>query len=349
MKKLTKYTKIAAITMLSGVTALSFGGLANASTVVPTGTTTVEICRSINNAFASTSATFNYTFTAGTGLDSTTMPSGQIAFSAQSSTGGTISKCTNVDVGGVTFTNTTPKQVNVTVTESVASGSVPVDSTSYTLTFDLRNTVDSSSQITGQVASLAYIKNASGTKVSQMDFSSDLTPTLQYIKLTNKVGGTAGNPNQEFGYSVTVSGPTGSTYEVWVPGNSSKTCDYNQGCTVRLKGDETAYIGYIHGQGGGNPTIPVGSIYSIVQQAYGVSEYTTQHQIESGSWVSSRDTSQQTVVSSADGYIDVTFKNTKDADVPTGIFLNVWPYALLGAASITIIVCAKKNFATKKH
>jgi hypothetical protein len=346
VKKLTKYTKIAAVTMLSGLAALSFGGFANASTVIPTGTT-VKICRSILGAYPynAITQTFNYTFTAGTGLDSTTMPSGQISFTSESSSTGEISKCIDVDVGGVTFTDTSPKQASVRVNESADSPTgAEATSKNFNIVFDLRNTVDSSSQITGQTASLAYIEDGLGTKkLSQIDITTSVVP-FQYMTLTNQVGGTGGDPNKEFTYTVTLNGPIGSSYFITKAGSQVKSCDYSQACTIGLKNGETAYIGRVSS---GPSLLQPGTTYSIVQTS--VSGYTTQHQIESSSWVSGLDTSQQTIAITADGHTDVVFKNVKDADVPTGIFLNVWPYILLGAASVTIIVCAKKNFATKKH
>jgi hypothetical protein len=40
--------------------------------------------------------------------------------------------------------------------------------------------------------------------------------------------------------------------------------------------------------------------------------------------------------------------NTKNSSTPTGIFLNLWPYILLGVISVAAVVYAKKSFAVKK-
>jgi hypothetical protein len=349
MKNTKKFAKITTAAILSGAIALSYGGLANASTVLPTGTN-VRICKTIDNVYENVSASFDYTFTAGTGLDASTMPSDtHIIFSNEAPVNHVIEKCTNVDLGGVSFTDTTPKLADITVNEGTTSpGFTPTSTASFTMTLQLVNTVDANNQITGQAASLAYITDPSATgnpKVQEMDFTATAFYANQSLNLTNTVEGTGGDTNKYFTYTVTIGGSTGAQYTVVGGGTgSASTCIANTACTIKLKSGESAVIGV-----GGSKQIPVGTTYSIVQSD---NDYTTKHKIvdtQTGSWVNSLSTGQQTILSTSSNETTVNFVNAKDASVPTGIFLNLWPYILLGAASLGIIFYTKKNLAEKKQ
>ena len=340
--------KIAAIAGLATLGVVNINQAVGAVTVPISANTSsaqsVKICRTVTNLYDNVTATFNYTFTAKTtGL--TGLPTGtSIAFSNQAPTNHTVSKCTDVDISGVTFADNSPKQILVEVTESTSATGIAADGQKYTLTFDLRNTVDSSSNITGQVASLASIKNSSDTKVDQLDFSSARSYGMMDIKLSKTVKGTAGDTNEYFSFTVNVGGASGTTYSVYgtsAGSGSATSCTAGSNCTIKLKSGESARIGY----NGTSSQVAVGTTYTITET--GATDYTTTVAVGTGAATTAKTTGQQTVMSVASAN-ESKFVNTKDANVLTGIFNNIWPYVLLGAVSVVAIVYTKKTAVSKK-
>ena len=334
--------KLIKAALLSTIMATGTAGFASAASVPVTSPASVKICKTITNVYDNTTATFDYTFTAGsTGL--TGLPAGaSIAFSNAAHTNNELSKCTDVDISGVSFSNNSPKQVSVTVRETAVSG-YSTDSTTYELLFDLRNTVDANSNITGQVAT-AYLRNSSGAKVQQFDFSSAKQYGDKDIILTKTVKGTAGDVNKLFKFTVNVSGATGATYTVNGASSgsgSAASCTANTDCIVYLKDGDTVRIGY----NGTASQIPVGSTYTITEDSY--SDYTTTVANGTAAATTARTTGQQTVMNNSNAN-KAAFVNTKNSSTPTGIFLNLWPYILLGVISVAAVVYAKKSFAVKK-
>ncbi len=339
-KRVIKITLLGAILAASANIANAVN--TNAATVALSSPTTVKICKKITNAYDKTTATFNYTFTAATSGVVTGLPTNaKVTFSnANYDANHEVSKCANIDVSGITFSNNTPTQVAVTVAETAVSG-YTADNTTYTLLLDLRNTLDSNNNVTGQVAT-GYLKNSSGTKVTQFDFSSPKEYSNKDIQITKSVQGNAGDTNKLFKFTVNVSG-TG-TYSVNGASSgsgSASSCTAGSNCVVYLKSGDTVRIGY----NGTTSQIPVGSTYTITEDTY--SDYTTTVAVGTNAATSSRTTGQQTVMPTASANA-AAFVNTKDSGTPTGVFLNIWPYILLGIISVGAIIYSKKAFADKK-
>lgn len=330
------------IATISAITALSAVGIVNAASVSVTEPESFKICKSIENVYDATTATFNYTFTAGsTGL--TGLPTSKsIAFSNATPTNNKVSKCIDVDLTGIAFSDNSPKQVTVEVAETAVSG-YSVDSTKYTLLFDLRNTVDANNEITGQVAT-AYLHNASGQKVTQFDFSSTKQYGKKDIVLSKTVKGSGGDVNQYFKFTANISGPAGTTYTVSgasAGSNSATSCAANTDCVVYLKGGDEIRIG----NNGSVNQIDVGETYTVTEDSY--SGYTTMVANGNSAATAARTTGQRTV-SATDADNSASFTNTKDNTIPTGLFLNLWPYILLGAISVGAVVYGKKMRTAKK-
>ena len=338
--------KIKKIATLSTIATIGIAGYASAAAVPisdnPNSPQSVKICKTITNVYDATTATFDYTFTAqSTGL--TGVPSTQsIVFTNAAHTNNEVSKCIDVDISGVTFADNSPKQVEVEVAETAVNGYSP-DTTKYTLLFDLRNTVDGNNNVTGQVAT-AYLHNSAGAKVTQFDYTSAKQYGDQSILLSKTVKGSAADTNKYFKFTVNVSGTAGTTYTVngaAAGSGSAASCTANTDCIVYLKGGDTVRIGYTGTAG----EIPVGETWTVTEDTY--SDYTTTVATGTAAATSARTTGQQTILNDASSNT-AAFTNTKDSTTPTGIFLNLWPYILLGAISVGAVVYGKKAFSNRK-
>ena len=268
-------TKLKRILSFSTIAALGVAGYASAAAVPisdnPNSPQSVDICKTITNAYDNTTATFNYTFTAqSTGL--TNIPATQsIVFNNDAPTDHEVKKCTTVNLANVAFTDNSPKQVEVEVAETAVSG-FSVDTTTYTILFDLRNTVDANDNITGQVAS-AYFHNSAGQKDDDgiFDFESSKQYGDKDITLTKTVKGNGGDVNKYFKFTANISGTAGTTYTVYGSSStdSASSCTANTACVIYVKHGETVRIGF----DGTDREIPVGETYTITEDTY--SDYTT--------------------------------------------------------------------------
>ncbi|MBR3322485.1 hypothetical protein IKG13_00235 [Candidatus Saccharibacteria bacterium] len=338
-------TKFKRILSFSTIAALGVAGYASAAAVPisdnPDSPQSVDICKTITNAYDNTTATFNYTFAAqSTGL--TNVPSTQsIVFNNDAPTNHEVKKCTTVSLANVAFTDNSPKQVEVEVTETPVSG-FSVDSTTYKILFDLRNTVDANDNITGQIAT-AYLHDDSGQKVSKFDFASAKQYGDKDITLTKTVKGNGGDVNKYFKFTANISGAAGTTYTVYGSSStdSASSCAANTACVIYAKHGETIRIGF----DGTDSEIPVGETYTITEDAY--SDYTTSVAVGGGTASSSSTTGQQTI-SATSANNTAAFTNVKGINPPTGLFLNLWPYILLGAISAGAIIYGKKLRSSKK-
>ena len=333
--------KLILATALSTVAAVGVANIASAASISVTTPTTVKICKTITNAYDAQTATFNYTFTT-TDSGISGLPTGQsIAFSnAAYDSNHEVSKCIDVDITGITAATESPAQYNITVAETPVSG-YSTDSTTYNLLVDVRNTTGTGGAITGQVAS-AYLQNAGKTaKVTQFDFSSARQYNENDITISKTVKGTAGDINKLFKLTVNVSGTAGDTYTVTGAGSgSAASCAANTDCVIYLKHGDTARIGY----NGTASQVPVGATYTVTEDAY--SDYTTKVSIGGAAETTARTSGSQTISPSSSDNI-VAFSNEKNSSTPTGIFLNVWPYILLGAISLGAVIYAKKAYASR--
>ena len=313
----------------------------NAATVPLSTPETVKICKTITNAYDATTATFNYTFTAATTGVTGLPTNAKIAFSGASyNSSHQASKCADIDVSGITFSDSTPKQIAVSVKETAVSG-YSADTTTYTLLLDLRNTVDANNNVTGQVAT-GYLQNASGAKVTQLDFTSAKQYSAKNILITKTVRGAAADSNKYFKFTVNVSGSGSYTVNGAASGSGSATsCTAGSNCVVYLKSGDQVRIGYT----GTASQIPVGATYTVTEDTY--SDYTTTVAVGTSAATTARATGQQTVMPT-DAANAVAYVNTKTSSTPTGIFLNIWPYILLGVISVGAMIYTKKASTEKK-
>ncbi len=336
--------KIAALSLFGAVFATN---AASAASVPISSPSTVKICKTVTNTYSNVTATFGYSFTATTSGVLQDLPTNQtIVFNDEAPDPSTnsVTKCSNISVTGISFVDETPRQVEVNVRETTTPAGYVADSSTYKLLFDIRNTTNSTTGVvTGQSATIGYIKNPSGTKVSQMDYTSARNYNDADITILKTVKGNAGDIDKAFQFTVNISGPTGTTYDVSYDSTqitgSASSCTANTNCTILLKHGETARIGY----DGTNSQIPVGQTYTVTETA--VSDYTTSYNINSGTDVSGITTGSQTV-----GLQNVVvFTNEKNIPPKTGIILNTLPYVALAGIAIAAIVYAKKSSVSKSR
>lgn len=121
----------------------------------------VKICKTVDGVKGA--RTYSYDFKAKssglTGLPNTKI----ISFAAGEKT-----KCVDVDISNVAFTDDAPKQIEVEVIES-AVGGYSEESEKYSILFDLHDNYDGNNNVIGQVTT-AYLHDESGAKVSQFNF-----------------------------------------------------------------------------------------------------------------------------------------------------------------------------------
>ena len=334
--------KIILATLLSATAAISMANFASASVSVSS-PTTAKICKTITNAYDATTATFEYNFsTTATGISG--LPTGQqIVFTNEAyDSNHEVNKCIDVDITGITFASNSPQQASISVTETAVSG-YSADTTTYTLLVDSRNTIDANNNITGQVGT-AYLQNASGTKLTQFDFTSSKSYSNSSIQINKTVKGNAGDTEKLFKYTVNVTGTAGTTYSVYgasAGSGSASSCTANSACIVYLKHGDSVRIGY----NGTADQIPVGETYVVTEETY--SDYDTTVAVGGGAASTARTTGTQTVMPNSSANV-ADFVNAKTSSTPTGIFISIWPYVLLGAISLGAVVYAKKAYSAKK-
>ena len=179
------------------------------------------------------------------------------------------------------------------------------------------------------------------------------TYTTHNLTLKKEVEGNQGDQNKYFKFTVKISGAIeGNKYTVnldhatetaiTLPGQTTHTnsaeLTVGTGGTVTaeyyLKNDE-----YIVIQG-----LTSDTQYKITEDSYKDDGYLTTYKVNNGQVQSASSTPEETAV--GDGDVSVTFTNTKNGTVPTGILLETAPYLILGAVVVAGLVVL---FATRRR
>ncbi len=248
-----------------------------------------------------------------------------------------------LDIGGqMVFTNSSPRQVVLDIYDGDDHGTEwTYTRAHYYATFEVHNTTDTSGNITGQEAVLLYVKDASGTKVNQLDFDYVATSAPVDLTITNTVRGDMADTNKYFKYTVNIGGATGTYYTVsgTSDSESASLCAANMSCDVYAKHGETIVIG----RNGTTSEIPVGTTYSIVESNN--TGYTTAFQIGTPPIVNTGDSTGTQTLSTTAAENVVAYYNTKNGTPITGLFTNYLPYLIIAATS----ACGIFFFAKKKH
>lgn len=187
--------------------------------------------------------------------------------------------------------------------------------------------------------------------------------TTYDLTLAKTVTGNQGDRDKFFKFTVTISNAVpGTVYDVTIPTTDAPTQnDLEQGDSIdnvnldkltvgsaqapETTGSVTATYYIKHNQSIVIQGLTSDTAYTITETDYSTDGYTTTYAIDSGSAVTSNATpSENNTMNSSDH--TVTFTNTKNGTVPTGILLETAPYLILGAVVVAGLVVL---FATRRR
>ena len=321
MKKGIILTGLTFVASIAGVVGLQ--GAAYADAVYVTEPSSVQLCQDITPA-AST-GTAQYTFTR---QDSNMYGN----LNSVSLTGD--GACQAINLTNLYFGDSTPKESIVRVTSSGISNYSQLGSSYYDLYFVVEHTVDANDNITGDIARLAYIKDANDNKVSDLLFAYDQGAAPSHIVLTKTVAGKGGDTNASFDFTVNINGDSAASYRVTntTTGRGS-TCAAQTNCVVTLKHGETVTIGLATN---GTEQIDVGTTFTITEADNDYQTYIN------GSSSNNKSTGQRAISSSVANNT-FAYVNKKSSPVGTGVVLNVLPYILLAFVATGAVVFYAKS------
>lgn len=177
------------------------------------------------------------------------------------------------------------------------------------------------------------------------------TYTTYDLTLTKTVTGNQGDRDKYFEFTVNIAGAVnGTVYTVDL--SNADTSPSVDGTTKSNPASLTATEGSVSGTyylKSGQSIVIQGltseTAYTITETGYSADGYTTTYAIDGGDPViSSATPSKNNTMNGADH--TVTFTNTKNGTVPTGILLETAPYLILGAVVIVGLVVL---FATRRR
>lgn len=157
------------------------------------------------------------------------------------------------------------------------------------------------------------------TKVTAAKFENKPNTDVGTLKVTKKVAGNAANTNDQFEFTVKLTGVKGE-YTATINGGDAANAKLNDN-TYQLKHGQTLVI----------DNLPVGAEYTVTENKGDYDSYTVDG--ESASTIKSGDNS-------------VTFTNTRNVPSITGVFMDVLPYALIvvvAAAACFFFMTRRRN------
>ena len=255
-----------------------------------------------------------------------------------------------VDFTGINFPN--PGVYRYTVTEEATNQDGITDDTT-TRTLDVYVGYKDNSETDLEV--MGYVMyNGTITTTTGETKSNGFTNTYgtKNLTLTKNVEGNQGNRDKYFRFEVTLKNAVdGTKYTVTVPTDLSaddleegdQMSDVNKTELVATGGTVTAVYYLKDGQSITIQGLTPATTYAILEASYAADGYTTKYQIDSNDEQIANSFTAQTM---EDTSHNVTFTNTKNGTVPTGILLETAPYLILGAVVVAGLVVL---FATRRR
>ena len=256
-----------------------------------------------------------------------------------------------VDFSSISFPN--PGVYRYTVTEEATNQDGITDDTT-TRTLDVYVGYKDNSETELEV--MGYVMyNGTITTTTGETKSNGFTNTYgtKNLTLTKNVEGNQGNRDKYFRFEVTIANAVaGTKYTVTVP--SGLTADdledgdqldnVNKKELEATSGSVTAVYYLKDGQSITIHGLTPATTYAISEKdIYAADGYTTKYQIDSNDEQIANSFTAQTM---EDTSHNVTFTNTKNGTVPTGILLETAPYLILGAVVVAGLVVL---FATRRR
>lgn len=238
----------------------------------------------------------------------------------------TATKTASFDFTNVAFTKPGIYRYVITETEGTDSG-ITYDPTERYLDVYVQNKDGGGFEIFGFVM---YASIDDDTKLGDDDAAFTNEYTTYDLDLKKVVAGNQGDKNMNFNFTIKITGATAGTQftvngaegseHVLLTANS----DGNAEGTYALKNNETVTV---YG-------LTTGMDYQIVEDDYSAKGYETAYVVNNESSAEGRDTGVKDITTTN----TVTFTNTKNGTVPTGILLETAPYMILGAVVLAGIV-----------
>lgn len=291
-------------------------------------------------------ATFTFTVS---GTDSENVTVGEAVFSPETTTYDEVQSGDSLTLGegkkyaavgvtadfsGVSFS--APGVYRYTIQENATTvPGVTADNKTYNI--DIQVTTDDNGTL-----SIGDVAFSSGSAQKATGFVNTLGSTGLTLKKT--VTGNQGDRNKYFTFTVALeNAPKGSVYSVTLPTTDAYSPADPTSITVDDNGTATAAFHLKH-----NQSLVINGLTSGVQ--YTITEtdgtgYTTTYKVNGGDAQNGAATGQQTM---GDTSQTVEFINNKEGTVPTGILLDVAPYAALAAfagVALGLLAAGKKRRA----
>ena len=231
---------------------------------------------------------------------------------------------------GITFS--APGYYNFTLKEtSSGNPNITYDSTIYNI--QVQVVWNDVAQGTLKVAGITATAQGAEKKSDNAAFNNRPAATGS-LTVTKTVAGNAANTNDEFKFTVTLSGVDGK-YTATINGNPDKAAEKGNN-VYTLKHGQTLTIS----------NLPVGATYTVTEAdatetngVYVVDGYTV-----TDSQTPTDDNLAEGKIASGDN--SVTFTNTKDVEPIMGVFMDVLPYALIvvvAAAACFFFMTRRRN------
>lgn len=278
-------------------------------------------------------ATFNFSIAAAEGNTQSQLPTitPSVSFSDTDTVGAKAGTPTNPNDATkkyatktveVNFTNvewTAPGIYSYTITETGTVQGVTNDVNS-TRTLDVRVVYDKDGKLHVDQSGLHTYNNKSNGFTN--------TYETHNLTLSKTVAGNQGDRGYYFDFSVTLTAPANTVFDVTLPAEDNDSANVNK-ITVPTEGTITVNYKLKNGQSIVINGITDDATYTITETA--VEGYTT---------VNSKngDNGNTTGIITINNDDSVTFTNTKNGTVPTGILLETAPYMILGAVVLAGIV-----------
>lgn len=292
-------------------------------------------------------ATFKFTVS-GTGSENVTV--GEAVFTPQTPTYDTVQRGDSLTLGEgkkyaavevtadfskVSFS--APGVYRYTIQENVTTvPGVTADSKTYNI--DIPVTTDNNGTLS--IGAVVFDSGAAGTKAT--GFVNTFGSTGLTLKKT--VTGNQGDRNKYFTFTVALANaPKGSVYSVTLPTTDAYSPADPTSITVGENGTATATFHLKHNQSLVINGLTEGVKYTITETSE--DGYTTTYKVNNGGAQSGTATAQQNM---GDTSQTVEFINDKQGTVPTGILLDVAPYAALAAfagVALGLLAAGKKRRA----
>ncbi len=157
------------------------------------------------------------------------------------------------------------------------------------------------------------------------------------LKVNKHVTGTLGDKNKDFNFTTTVVVPTGATYGYEETNNTQKESieDTETSVASGLKDSE-----YFEIKG-----VPVGQELTVTEDNYSREGYKTYVAVDSENYGETEKREETQKENRMTGATVLNFKNAKNDTTPTGVVMNVAPYAamILGAGAFAGVFLGRKK------